>query len=1092
MKNFPDKQKILLEIISLLSKILALDAEENLKHGLRVANFAQAFAKQLNHSQPGQLFIAGLLHDIGGIGLPQNILHHALNDYQDLEAREHPTRGTEILQSFHLFQPLAGWIADHHERFDGTGFPQGKTKHSISSETGIIHLADHLDIFIRNNPQATLKEIRRFLNKQSASSVDPIIVEAAKQCFSTQENFSLYCAIDQKDIFLLDLENDFPGMNYISIPELITQLLWLTAQVADCKRTERSFHSNKVAFCCHRIAKTYPNLGIDPLQALWAGLIHDIGIHSVPGIPEPWTQKQPQSPSKQLTLYHQHPSISADLISSIMVLEYFAPILAAHHENWDGTGFPNNLKKDNIPLLSQVISVCVMYYEVLATKHKGETQISHLNALNELEKERNQLFSSQLLDKALPVLKTWGSRDISWMQDIKNVHAFFSSDPFGDVFFQDEEPLELEEKQEDSTFFPRQWKLAKLTSDYSVLEGAKGLESISKTQIVENFFDIIESSIINKTQKDLEKLENKKSLTLTLLSRNTTQIELIFIKENNSYKLLYRSINTTPLFTRKYSIFNQHFQNTPEASLLFDKETLIIDVNNSALILLGFPEKSLIGKGIGTLFSPFLSKPQLTSLYMTLTEPETGIWLEEFSIINNQGTPYTLQATIEPLPKQQSTKQTYLCRLRDISDRRKMEKELLQRDRAMQLIVHNISGMTGELFFRSLLQQFTTVTKAKLAMVGELVDKGMAVQLLAYREQKRFLEKEKFLIRTSPCHVVIKKGEMYFPEQVQQLFPSDKLLSEQNIRSYWGLPLRSQDGTIIGILAAMDENEIIRSQNSQALVKVLQSLAGRELDRMQTERVLQENKQQLERQNQELIRMNQLKNDMIAVTSHDLKSPLSAIIGYASLLEQYFSTLPEEKKLYYIQRIDQEGNKQLRFINKLLDLYRIESGAIDLELVSDRLDLLVKNCIATQEHVAAERNISVYFHMEGEPFPILFDPMRMEQVISNILSNAIKFSSDDTNIDVYYKQDKRTAVIKIYDNGSGIDEKEILHIFDRYYMGRTDFEIRPEGSGLGLYIVKNIINLHKGDVSASNRSTGGSIFTLWIPATTKPASRKTS
>ncbi|HID02229.1 MAG TPA: HD domain-containing protein, partial [Desulfobacterales bacterium] len=622
MKNFPDKQKILLEIISLLSKILALDAEENLKHGLRVANFAQAFAKQLNHSHPGQLFIAGLLHDIGGIGLPQSILHHALSDYKDLEAREHPTRGAEILQSFHLFQPLAGWIADHHERFDGTGFPQGKTKHSISSETGIIHLADQLDFFIRNDPQATLKEIRSFLNKQSASSVDPIIVEAAKQCLSTQDNFALHCVIDPNDIFMLDLENDFPGMNYISIPELITQLLWLTAQVADCKRTERTFHSNKVAFCCHRIAKTYPSLRIDPLQALWAGLIHDIGIHSVPVIPEPWTQKQLHPPSKQLTLYHQHPNISANLVSSIMVLEYFAPVLAAHHENWDGTGFPNNLKKDNIPLLSQVISVCVMYYEILETKLRGEAQISHINALNEIDRERDQLFSSQLLDKAVPVLKAWGSRDISWMQDIKNVHAFFSSDPFGDVFFQDEEPLAQEEKK-DSTFLPRQWELAKLASDHTVLEGAKGLESLTKTQIVENFFDIIEPSIINKTRKDLVKLENNSSLTLTLVSRTATKIELIFLKENDTYNLLYRSINTTPFFTRKYSIFNQHFQNTPEASLLFDKETLIIDVNNSALILLGFPEKSLIGKGIGTLFSPFLSKPQLSSLYMTLAEPET-------------------------------------------------------------------------------------------------------------------------------------------------------------------------------------------------------------------------------------------------------------------------------------------------------------------------------------------------------------------------------------------------------------------------------------------------------------------------------------
>ena len=106
MKSFPDKQKILLEIITLLSKILALDSEDNLSHGLRVANFSQAIAKQLRHGQSKQLFIAGLLHDIGGIGLEQTLLLHAPGDFQDMEAREHPTRGAEILQSFQTYERI--------------------------------------------------------------------------------------------------------------------------------------------------------------------------------------------------------------------------------------------------------------------------------------------------------------------------------------------------------------------------------------------------------------------------------------------------------------------------------------------------------------------------------------------------------------------------------------------------------------------------------------------------------------------------------------------------------------------------------------------------------------------------------------------------------------------------------------------------------------------------------------------------------------------------------------------------------------------------------------------------------------------------
>ena len=508
---------------------------------------------------------------------------------------------------------------------------------------------------------------------------------------------------------------------------------------------------------------------------------------------------------------------------------------------------------------------------------------------------------------------------------------------------------------------------------------------------------------------------------------------------------------------------------------------MIIDVNKSGLVLLGFSGKGLIGKEISTLFSPFLSKPQLSSLYMLLAETgDENIWLEEFSIINNQGTTYTLQVTIEPLPDY-NDQLTYLCRLRDVSSRKKMEEDLVQRDHAMQLIVHNISGLTGVNFFKSLLQQFEELTKAKHVMVGELVSKNLAINPVSFRNQGTFQDKERFLMKGFPCKLVIQKGEVFFPNRLQKFFPLDKSSKKQNIHSYWGLPLRSQNGTVIGVLAAMNESEIIRSKSSQALVKVLQSLAGRELARMQTERKLKKNEQQLETQNSELTRMSQIKSDMIAVTSHDLKSPLSAIIGYANILGQYFSTLPEEKILHYIQRIEEEGQKQLTFINKLLDLYRIESGEITLELEQERMDLLVLSCIDSREHVASERNIAIHSHMKGIPVPITFDPTRMEQVISNILSNAIKFSPDNSSIDISYRQDEESALVEICDHGSGIDEEEILHIFDRYYMGRTDFEIRPEGSGLGLYIVKNIITLHGGDVSARNRGKGGSCFSVWIP-----------
>ncbi len=1077
MHHSSDKYNIFLEIICLLSKVLELDDKSNLSHGLRVAELSQAIARQLNHDKSGQLFIAGLLHDIGGVSLDKHILHHALDGFQDMKSRQHSARGAKILNSFPPFQAIAGWVADHHEKYDGTGFPEGKSKHNITSESGILHLADLLDIFIRRNPQATLQELRRFLNKQSATSISPVIVEAAKQLFSTRESLELLTKVSSKKTICSSLEINSLEIESISIPELITQLLWLTAQVPDCEKTGREFHANRVAFYCYRIAKTIHSPDVDPIQALWAGLLHDIGLRSISAQE---LRDSPSALSKESSLYRNHPLVSAEMVSGINALAHVAPAIAAHHEHMDGTGFPKGLKENNIPLMAQIISICD-HYDILAGEISGERRIGHLHAINELKKGWGQTFSSELLGKAIPVLEIWGPRNISWMRDVKNVHAFFISDPFDTLSQETEENQEKPDDSAEKTFFPRQWALARITADFSFMENAEQICALAKNSLVENFFDIIADSEILDTRKALSKLTNGQSITFSLTSRQGTTLELIFIRQTYGYDILYRGVNKTPLFTRKYSLFYQHFRKTPEAELLLDQKAVVKDVNEKAVKLLGFPRQGLIKKELESLFSPFLSTDQLFSFRRFMTIISEDIWSEEFSMVNGTGEAYAVQVTLERLQGIDNHQLTYLCRLRDITTRKKMEQDMFHRDHALQLIVHNISGLTGKFFFRSLLQQLATITKAGIVMAGELIDDGNAIQPISFQQQNVFQNKEKYSLTDSPCKKIIQDGEIFFSGRVQDAFPPDHFMQEEKIESYWGLPLRNQDGTIIGIMTAMKDKEIIRSKSIQAIVKVLQSLAGSELARMQTARTLKENEQQLESQNRDLIRMNQLKSDMIAVTSHDLKSPLAAIIGYANLLEEYFPTMDENKKIHYIKRIEEEGQKQLTFINKLLDLYRIESGSIDLEFKSTRLDLLIADCIATLQHVAGAKNITIKLTIEGEPAPVLVDHIRMDQVFSNLLSNAVKFSPPDNNIDVRYNQDNYKINAEICDRGKGINEEEIINIFDRYYMGRTDFDVRPEGSGLGLYIVKNIVTLHGGTVSARRRKNGGSCFMVQIP-----------
>ncbi len=362
-------------------------------------------------------------------------------------------------------------------------------------------------------------------------------------------------------------------------------------------------------------------------------------------------------------------------------------------------------------------------------------------------------------------------------------------------------------------------------------------------------------------------------------------------------------------------------------------------------------------------------------------------------------------------------------------------------------------------------------------------DMNEAIPLVFWEDSRFWSPPAAFPIQSSPCQLVIEQGETFFAKRLDEFFPTKFLLQDRDISSYWGMPLRRHDGVLLGIFSVYDVKPIPHSREFQTIAKIFQARLSSELARLQTEKAILEKDRQLEAQNLALTRMNQLKSDMIAITSHDLKAPLAAIIGYAALIDEHFADLETEKIMRYIHKIQGEGQKQLSFINKLLDLYRIESGAVELNLEPQSIDTLLASCLSSLRELARKRGIVFNFTVTGKATPLPVDHMRISQVLNNLISNAIKFSPENGEISVQYEQNEQQASIHISDQGPGIDEQEIHRIFDRYYMGRTDFKVRPEGSGLGLYIVQNIVKLHGGTVTARNNNSGGSCFTVSLPIT---------
>jgi signal transduction histidine kinase len=240
---------------------------------------------------------------------------------------------------------------------------------------------------------------------------------------------------------------------------------------------------------------------------------------------------------------------------------------------------------------------------------------------------------------------------------------------------------------------------------------------------------------------------------------------------------------------------------------------------------------------------------------------------------------------------------------------------------------------------------------------------------------------------------------------------------------------------------------------------------------------------QLEAQNAELERLNRLKGDMVAITSHDLKSPLHAMVSVASLLRDLGPQLDAEARADFIDQIIASGRKLSLFISDILDAEKIEAGGISLILLPTRVEQVVEDCVAMAGSAARENSIEITLVIDGSFGEMLVDAGKLEQVFANLLSNAIKFSSKGSTVEVRMALEEGHQVITIGDRGPGVPEDERERIFDRYYQAASGNRVaeRGFGVGLGLYIVRQLVEAHGGSVEARNREGGGCLFVVRLP-----------
>lgn len=227
-------------------------------------------------------------------------------------------------------------------------------------------------------------------------------------------------------------------------------------------------------------------------------------------------------------------------------------------------------------------------------------------------------------------------------------------------------------------------------------------------------------------------------------------------------------------------------------------------------------------------------------------------------------------------------------------------------------------------------------------------------------------------------------------------------------------------------------------------------------------------------------RLGHMKDEFLATLSHELRTPLNAIQGWATLLRER-RVRPEEFDRG-LETIDRNVRIQVQIVNDLLDMSRIISGKIHLEVQALYLHEVVNNSIEAVRQSAAARDIRLHCMLDNSIGLMRGDPSRLQQVLWNLLSNAIKFTPKGGRIQVILERVNSHAEISIEDNGIGIRAEFLPHVFDRFRQADPGTTRRYGGLGLGLSIVKNLVELHGGSVRVKSPGENqGSTFIVVLP-----------
>jgi len=241
---------------------------------------------------------------------------------------------------------------------------------------------------------------------------------------------------------------------------------------------------------------------------------------------------------------------------------------------------------------------------------------------------------------------------------------------------------------------------------------------------------------------------------------------------------------------------------------------------------------------------------------------------------------------------------------------------------------------------------------------------------------------------------------------------------------------------------------------------------------------------ELSERNIELFKANKIKSEFLANISHEFRTPLNAILGFAQVLREKSTLLKKDKRHRYAENIISSGNRLLNMINDLLDLAKTQAGKMELHIEQASLQQLCETLVASFSLLTKKKRIKVKTEIDSDIPVLSTDAGKVQQILYNFLSNAVKFTASHGRIEIRANMlDEKTVRISVSDTGCGIAEHDKEKIFEKFRQVDGSLTRESTGSGLGLAISKELATMLAGNVGLESRPEKGSTFWLDIPVT---------